>query len=251
MGQDSKAMDRDTTTVSANGPTGFSQTNRPTGLSQTSRPTGFNQGDYPVITSESVTAALQQLDIAREDVEIGMIWAQTTAGVIGDGKDMPWYLPEDLEHFKQATVNYPVVMGRTSWEALDDGFRPLPRRENYVVTRNESYEAPGGHVFTSLDHAIAAAAQFQLQHNTDRPALVWILGGGQIYAQCMAVADRVVITEIDMSAPARFRVHAPAVDEPDFTLQSASPWRVSQKGHTVDGEGELKFRICEWTNAHR
>lgn len=212
------------------------------------RPTGFAKGDYPEVTEASITEALRRQGLRREDVEIGMIWAQTTDGIIGDGKDMPWYLPEDLHHFKHATVGHAVVMGRTSWEALGDRYRPLPQRENYVVTRNSSYEAPGGHVFTSLSDAIASATAFQLNTDESRPALVWILGGGQVYAQCMPVADRIVITEIDMEAPGRFEVYAPLVTAPEFTL-SAGPWRTSEKGHTVDGAGDLQFRICEWTRA--
>lgn len=212
------------------------------------RPTGFAKGDYPEVTEASITEALRRLGLRREDVEIGMIWAQTTDGIIGDGKDMPWYLPEDLQHFKEATVGHAVVMGRTSWEALGDRYRPLPQRENYVVTRNSSYEAPGGHVFTSLSDAIASATAFQLNTDESRPALVWILGGGQVYAQCMPVADRIVITEIAMEAPGRFEVYAPLVTAPEFTL-SAGPWQTSEKGHTVDGKGDLHFRICKWTRA--
>lgn len=210
------------------------------------RPTGFAKGDYPEVTETSIAEALQRRGLRREDVVIGMIWAQTTDGIIGDGKDMPWYLPEDLQHFKNSTVGHAVVMGRTSWEALGDRYRPLPERENYVVTRNSSYEAPGGHVFTSLSDAIASATAFQLQNNESRPALVWILGGGQVYAQCMPVADRIVITEIKMTAPDRFQVYAPLVEAPEFTL-NASQWKTSEKGHTVNGEGELQYRICEWT----
>lgn len=209
-------------------------------------PTGYAPGDYDEVTEASIAEALQREGLRREDVEIGMIWAQTTDGIIGDGKEMPWYLPEDLQHFKNATVDHAVVMGRTSWEALGERYRPLPQRENYVVTRNASYEAPGGHVFSSLPDAIASAAAFQLGNDETRPALVWILGGGQVYAQCMPVADRIVITEIAMTAPERFQVYAPHVSEPEFTL-TASEWKVSEKGHTVDGEENLEFRICEWT----
>ncbi|WP_369803675.1 dihydrofolate reductase [Corynebacterium sp. CNJ-954] len=93
--------------------------------------------------STSTSAALSRRDLRDaglpDDVEIAMIWAQTSDGVIGDGSDMPWYLPEDLEHFKNSTVGAPVVMGRISWEALDPRFRPLPGRDNVVITRNSSY----------------------------------------------------------------------------------------------------------------
>lgn len=209
------------------------------------RPTGYEPGDYPDLTAAAVSYALEAKGISRDQVEIGMIWAQTTDGVIGDGADMPWYLPEDLKHFKNATSGYPVVMGRTSWEALDDGFRPLPDRTNYVITRQDNYDAPGGIVEPSIPSALANAAEQILNELTDsadkgegaddRTPTVWVLGGGQVYAQCMPVADRIVITEIDMEAPERFQVYAPLVPEEEFE-ESAQDWQESEKGHPVDQE---------------
>ncbi|HIW94996.1 MAG TPA: dihydrofolate reductase [Candidatus Corynebacterium gallistercoris] len=213
-----------------------------------SRPTGFSPGEYPATTRDAVGAALRAKGIHPGEIEIAMIWAQTTEGVIGDGADMPWYLPEDLKHFKDATMGYPVVMGRTSWEALEGPYQPLPGRKNFVVTRRDDYFAPGGFVVSSLGDAIADAAEAILRARQSDPSLtptVWILGGGQVYAQCMEIADRVEITEIEMTAPERFGVYAPEVPEAEFDL-SATPWRVSEKGHTVDGEGNLRFRMCTW-----
>jgi len=224
------------------------------------RPTGYEPGDYPDLTAAAVSYALEAKGISRDQVEIGMIWAQTTDGVIGDGADMPWYLPEDLKHFKNATSGYPVVMGRTSWEALDDGFRPLPDRTNYVITRQDNYDAPGGIVEPSIPSALAKAAEQILNELTDsadkgegaddRTPTVWVLGGGQVYAQCMPVADRIVITEIDMEAPERFQVYAPLVPEEEFE-ESAQDWQESEKGHPVDQEVDteqpLRYRFCTWT----
>ena len=224
------------------------------------RPTGYEPGDYPDLTAAAVSYALEAKGISRDQVEIGMIWAQTTDGVIGDGADMPWYLPEDLKHFKNATSGYPVVMGRTSWEALDDGFRPLPDRTNYVITRQDNYDAPGGIVEPSILSALANAAEQILNELTDsadkgegaddRTPTVWVLGGGQVYAQCMPVADRIVITEIDMEAPERFQVYAPLVPEEEFE-ESAQDWQESEKGHPVDQEVDteqpLRYRFCTWT----
>ncbi|CAI36597.1 dihydrofolate reductase [Corynebacterium jeikeium] len=227
---------------------------------QPHRPTGYEPGDYPDLTAAAVSYALEAKGISRDQVEIGMIWAQTTDGVIGDGADMPWYLPEDLKHFKNATSGYPVVMGRTSWEALDDGFRPLPDRTNYVITRQDNYDAPGGIVEPSIPSALANAAEQILNELTDsadkgegaddRTPTVWVLGGGQVYAQCMPVADRIVITEIDMEAPERFQVYAPLVPEEEFE-ESAQDWQESEKGHPVDQEVDteqpLRYRFCTWT----
>lgn len=226
------------------------------------RPSGYEQGDYPELTRADVP----------DGVEVAMIWAETSAGIIGDGKDMPWYLPEDLKHFKNATIGHPVIMGRTSWLALGEPYRPLPGRENFVVTRNASFSAPGGHVHSSIPDAIRAAAEFARTNMADgtgaeagavpgedadtstgvenagaEPVTVWILGGGQVYAQCMPIADRVVITEIHMTAPERFQVYAPAMDTEDFKVDSTE-WLTSEKGHPVDEEPNgLRYRFHTWT----
>jgi len=188
--------------------------------------------------------------LSREDlagfpagVEIGMIWAQTSAGVIGDGADMPWYLPEDLEHFKNSTLGSPVVMGRISWEALDPRFRPLPGRENHVVTRDPAFSAPGGLVHTSLPAAIIAAGRSAAATGA---ATVWILGGGQVYRQCVPVSDRVVITEIACGSPASFTVVAPSLREnPGFTVVDG-PWLESARGTALTGEDPVRYRISEF-----
>ncbi|MGO3362506.1 MAG: dihydrofolate reductase [Corynebacterium sp.] len=177
-----------------------------------------------------------------------MIWAQTTGGVIGDGADMPWHLPEDLRHFTDSTTGCPVVMGRISWEALHPRFRPLPRRENFVITRNSSYDAPGGTVCASIPDALVAAAR----HGADtRENTVWVLGGGEIYRQCLAVADRVVVTEIACGAPERFSVSAPDMRaERSFTVEDG-PWLESERGTALTGEDPLRYRISEFTRTTR
>ena len=71
--------------------------------------------------------------------------------VIGAGGKLPWRLPEDLRHFKAITLGHPVIMGRKTWESL--ALRPLPGRENIVVTRAPGYDAPGAHVAASLEAA--------------------------------------------------------------------------------------------------
>ena len=61
------------------------------------------------------------------------IWAQNLMGLIGDGKSMPWHVPEDLQHFKKLTLGSPIIMGRRTWESLP--VRPLPGRKNLVLSR--------------------------------------------------------------------------------------------------------------------
>lgn len=184
-----------------------------------------------------------------DGIEIGMIWAQTTGGVIGDGADMPWHLPEDLKHFQETTRGTAVVMGRVSWEALDPRFRPLPGRTNIVLTRDAAYDAPGGLVRTSLETAVADAVRLAADLPADAGGrrTVWILGGGQVYRQSLPLADRVVVTEIDCGAPDRFTVTAPDMrSEADFTV-SDGPWLDSAEGTAMTGEQPLRYRICEFT----
>ena len=81
---------------------------------------------------------------------IGLIWAQSTSGVIGRDGSIPWALPEDLAHFKRLTMGHTVVMGRRTWESLPVRFRPLPGRRNIVVSRNPDYRAEGAAVVDSI-----------------------------------------------------------------------------------------------------
>ncbi len=119
---------------------------------------------------------------------IGLIWAQARDGVIGKDGVMPWHLPEDLAHFKRTTLSHPVVMGRRTWDSIPPRFRPLPGRRNLVITRQADWSAPGAHAAASLQDAL---------QQCDGAAQVWIIGGAQIYAQALPLADEVVVTEID------------------------------------------------------
>lgn len=175
-----------------------------------------------------------------ENTRIGMIWAQSTAGVIGDGSDMPWHLPEDLKHFKRTTAGSPVVMGRLSWESLPEVNRPLPGRANIVVTSDSSYTAPGATVVTTVADALVSAGE-QCDNGT-----VWVMGGGTVYRQCMGVADSIVVTEIDCDAPANHTVTAPSVPGTVYTVVNG-PWLRSDRGSSLAGGPGLRYRVREFT----
>jgi dihydrofolate reductase len=193
--------------------------------------------------TEQPTVSRSDLADFPDSVEIGMIWAQTVDGIIGDGTDMPWHLPEDLKHFQESTLGSPVVMGRVSWEALHPKFRPLPGRDNHVITRDADYDAAGGTVHTSLPDALLAAGRSAAASGA---STVWVLGGGHVYRQCVPVSDRIVVTEIDCGAPERFTVTAPDVrSDPDFTVEDG-PWLESERGSALTGEDPLRYRICEF-----
>ena len=114
-----------------------------------------------------------------------IIAAVARNGVIGRDGDLPWRLPEDLRHFKRTTSGHPIIMGRATWESIG---RPLPRRQNVVVTRQHGYSAPGCSVVHSLDEALALAWA--------EDAEPFVIGGAGLYAAALPLASRLVITEV-------------------------------------------------------
>jgi dihydrofolate reductase len=137
-------------------------------------------------------------EVAASTTGLGLVWAQTSTGVIGKDGGMPWRLPEDMQHFSRLTTGHPVIMGRKTWESFPDKYRPLPGRTNIVITRQADWAgtpaAEGAVVVKSLDDALLES-QFAAGHE-----MVWIVGGGQIFAQSMDLADVAVVTTIDTSA---------------------------------------------------
>jgi dihydrofolate reductase len=113
-------------------------------------------------------------------------------GAIGRGNALLWRLPEDLKHFRRATLGHPVVMGRRTWDSLPAQFRPLPGRRNLVVTRNARWQADGAERAGSLDEA--------LQRVAGAPQ-AFVIGGGELYALALARADELLLTEIDADFP--------------------------------------------------
>ena len=123
-------------------------------------------------------------------MEIVLIVAVAENGVIGHDNTIPWRLKSDQQRLKAITLNKPVVMGRKTFESLR---RPLPGRTNIVVTRDPSYRANGAVVTTSFENARAIAHGDALRRFATEIA---VIGGSEVYAQWMAVADRLEITEV-------------------------------------------------------
>lgn len=117
--------------------------------------------------------------------ELCLIVAMTPERVIGINNTLPWHLPRDLQHFKSTTMGSPVIMGRKTWESIG---RPLPGRQNIVVSRQAGYQAEGAEVVTDLPAAHAAAV------GADK---VFVIGGANIYEQAIAMADRLYLTEVE------------------------------------------------------
>jgi len=167
---------------------------------------------------------------------LGLVWAQTSTGVIGQAGTMPWHLPEDMLHFSNLTSGHPVIMGRKTWESFPDKYRPLPRRTNIVITRQAAWRdtpgAEGAVAVASLDDALLES-QFVPGHET-----VWIIGGGEIFAQALDLADVAVVTTIDTNAEGD--TFAPELGY-DWTASASLPasgWLTSTNG--------TRYRITLW-----
>jgi len=119
---------------------------------------------------------------------ISIIAALARNRVIGIENRLPWRLPEDLARFKALTLGHPVVMGRKTFESLG---RPLPGRTNIVITRNPDYRPAGCLVADSLAAALA------LCREADE---AFFIGGAELYAQALPLADRLYLTEVQLDA---------------------------------------------------
>lgn len=124
---------------------------------------------------------------------------------IGKNNDLLWHLPADMKFFRSQTTGYPVITGRKNYESIPVKFRPLPNRNNIVVTR-QNIDYPGADVVKSIESAIELAKTYSNQK-------AYIIGGGQIYKQCLDnnLIDKMVITWVDAELDAD--VFFPEVDE--------------------------------------
>ena len=123
-------------------------------------------------------------------VEVVLVVAVARGGVIGVGGALPWHLPADLAHFKRLTLGHAVVMGRATFESIG---KPLPQRLNIVLTHQSGFNPPGVEVVASLADAYALAAA------QGGPAMV--IGGAKVYAQALADAQRIELTEVHADLP--------------------------------------------------
>ncbi len=116
---------------------------------------------------------------------ISMIAAMANERIIGKDNQMPWHLPADFAWFKRCTLGKPVIMGRKTYESIG---RPLPGRQNIVISRDSNLEIDGVETVTSIEQALSVAG------DVDE---VMIIGGGSIYASCLPITNRLYVTYID------------------------------------------------------
>jgi dihydrofolate reductase len=169
----------------------------------------------------SVTAAR-----ANGGTKLCLIAALASNGVIGAGGGLPWRLPDDLKRFKTLTLGHPVIMGRRTWASIG---RALPGRRNIVVTRRSGFAAPGAEVAASLEDAVALCGG---------APLAFVIGGAELYAAALPIADALELTEID------------AAFEGDTTFPAfeRSAWREVRRERHRSAEG-LRFDFVRYERA--
>ncbi len=155
---------------------------------------------------------------------IYLVAAVAANGVIGLDGQLPWRIPEDLRFFKAVTLGHPVIMGRRTWQSLPGA---LPGRQNVVVTRTRDFAAPGATIAHSLQDALVQCAAAEA---------VYVIGGAALFAEALALADGLVITEIhrDYRGDTRF---------PDYERRA---WREARRDQQVAADGtKLDFVLYE------
>ena len=153
-------------------------------------------------------------------IDLVLVVARARNGVIGNDGAMPWHLPDDLRRFKRMTVGKPVLMGRKTFESIG---KPLPGRQNIVLTRDAGWRADGVTVAANLAEAVAAAGL----DPRARADGIMVIGGAQIYAEALPSATRIELTEID----------AEPVGDTFLPAFDPARWReVARETHPAEGD---------------
>jgi dihydrofolate reductase len=124
--------------------------------------------------------------------QITLIAAVARNGAIGRNNDLVFRDPADLQHLRALTMGSPVLMGRKTWDSLPAKFKPLPGRRNVVISRDPHFVAAGAELATGLEAALSLVAE---------APQVFVLGGGQLYALALPLAQCLVLTEVDADLP--------------------------------------------------
>ena len=160
---------------------------------------------------------------------LSLICAMDENMVIGRNNSLPWYLPEDLKHFKRTTMGKCIIMGRRTYESIG---RPLPGRTNIIVTRSRDYEVENARVVDSLTDAIELAENIAFIDGSDE---AFIIGGAELYKHALPVVDRLYLT----------MVHAEVEGDTYFPDFDVSVWEeVSKNFYDADEFNPYPYSIC-------
>ncbi|AJQ97716.1 dihydrofolate reductase [Gynuella sunshinyii] len=158
-------------------------------------------------------------------MKLALVWAMARNRVIGKDNQLPWRLPNDMKRFRQLTTGKCVIMGRKTYDSLG---KPLPDRENIVITRQQHLSLPGVHVAGSLEEAIELAESLSEARQQDE---IMVMGGAEIYARALPMADRLYITQVhaDIEGDTCF----PEFDMQSWQLQSTEEF-CADADHSYD-----------------
>lgn len=163
---------------------------------------------------------------------INIIVATSTNLVIGKDNNIPWNLPTDMKHFKDVTTGHKVIMGRKCWESIPEKFRPLPKRKNYVLTRNTDYIAKGATVVHDFGSII------ERYKSSDEE--LFVIGGSDLYEEALQYADKLFLTQIYSNVDGDTYLKGLSIKE----------WEIID-GSKILEENGLKFRLEVYVKKQR
>jgi len=167
-------------------------------------------------------------------MDLCLIWTQDRAGAVVHQDAAPWQTPEHVNQFQETTLGCPVIMGRRTWQAL--GSRPLPGHQNIVLMREtDQFDVEGAVRSGSIGDAIMLAG-------SGKPAKAFIIGGADLHARALLVAQRIYVTEVDVEVEAADEF-APQVPPGQWTRHFETEWRASPTG--------MRYRFVEYRRAGR
>jgi len=165
-------------------------------------------------------------------MKVSLIVAMDLERGIGRNNDLMWHLPADMKFFRETTTNHIVVMGRKNYDSIPTKFRPLPNRENVVLTRNIDYTAEGCLVFNSLEACLE-----HYKNETDKT--IFIIGGGEIYRNALELdcIDEMYISHVN-------KIYGADTFFPEFNLKA---WEIETiHSHEKDEKNEASFSVVKY-----
>ena len=156
---------------------------------------------------------------------LSLIVAMDQNRLIGRRGDLPWRLPNDLAHFKRQTLGKTILMGRRTWDSLG---RPLPGRDNWVVSRAADFAPAGARVFASLDAALNAQTDGELM----------VIGGAELYRQTLHLARRLYLTQVLVALDG-----GTAIDVHFLDFDVAAYCELEREDHAADARHAYPYRF--------
>ncbi len=160
---------------------------------------------------------------------IALVVAMAENGVIGRNNALPWKLPSELRHFRELTMNHPLIMGRKTHQSIG---RALPGRDNIVLTRGKIMDDPQALTVNSFEEAIALGERLAEKRGVDE---IMVIGGGQIFERLRKHARRIYLT----------RVHMQAEGDTTFAEPQPDTWKlISRKEHAPQDGDTCGYSVC-------